>query len=208
MENLKIFEPTENRHCPREHLEKQEYAAVVLQAGFRGMKSRESMRKRNEAAAKIQALYRGHKARKDLQEKGRLSFTSKKSVSFSEQISFSSPTDFQRENAATLIQAAFRGYKVRKQSGWKKEDSIENEEIYKSSVLEAKIQAVSLIRTTLKGLEIKDSLNVEEKIELKLCNMKSSGTKKKAEKAKVDKNSAATLIQSTFRGFLVRKKLN
>lgn len=111
---------------------KTEEAAVKIQAGFRGHKTREELkakREEEEAALKIQASYRGMKAREEVKEirksKSRESTNDNDREPVSEQVA-QKPADQTDEididlndpevqGAALKIQSSFRGHKARKE---------------------------------------------------------------------------------------------
>ncbi|CAL8307358.1 unnamed protein product [Lota lota] len=96
-------------------LNAQKNAAVVLQAAFRGLKTRQDVRRMHRAASVIQRGYRAHCERKQylalkssaltLQQKFRAKLAAKHQLQQYQQI----------RRAVILLQAAYKGYQVRKE---------------------------------------------------------------------------------------------
>ena len=168
--------------------EKEEAAAVRIQAGYRGYNTRKELKTRGEAAVRIQAGFRGYTARKGLKEgreKPDLEIIEEEDEEDPKLMEDSKAVEKSEEEeaAAIKIQSAFRGHRTR--------EAVQNKKKSKDPDREVSDAVQNNIKGKIQDQEAADA----------------TGEDAGAPGNKIQRDLAATKIQSSYRGYNTRKKL-
>lgn len=206
-----------NEKGVREGKMSQNEAAVAIQAGYKGYKTRkeystkksqreknlveneaDQFKNENAAASKIQANFRGYKVRKD--------FANEKK----------NKEEKEAHQAATKIQANFRGYRSRKQNTKKKEPQLPDQAPSpKLNDAEELNKAATKIQSGFRGMKArkyyKSKVIVEHTVETDIAQLPDSAVSRSSEKIgqfiQGIKGDIASKIQSAFRVYHAKKLL-
>lgn len=201
----------------REGKMSQNEAAVAIQAGYKGYKTRKEYAKKkskkeknlveneadqykseNAAASKIQANFRGYKVRKD--------FANEKK----------NKEEKEAHQAATKIQASFRGYRSRKQNTKKKEPQLPDQAPSpKLNDADELNKAATKIQSGFRGMKArkyyKSKVIDEHTVETDFAQLPDSAVSRSSEKTgqfiQGIKRDIASKIQSAFRVYHAKKLL-
>ncbi|CAJ1061171.1 abnormal spindle-like microcephaly-associated protein [Xyrichtys novacula] len=171
-------------------LKAKKHAAVVLQAAFRGMKSRRVIKQKHQAAALIQRAYRAHREHEQYQTLKSSILTIQRRYRATLAAREQTQKYQNMRRAAVVLQAAFRGQRVRKEVALRHQAATVIQSVFRRHKEEVKFKAMRLSAIIIQRF-------------YRSCIK----TRKDREKFLSLKKSTITL-QAAARGWSVRRDMN
>ncbi|XP_037681033.1 abnormal spindle-like microcephaly-associated protein [Choloepus didactylus] len=206
----------------RENYIRRQHSAVVIQAAYRGMKTRQLLREKHRAAIIIQSTYRMYRqyyfyqkvqwATKVIQEKYRVSKNKQKALKAAACIQ----ADFQgrnikeqiqkRHQAAIIIQKHFKAFKVRSHYLHLRATVIFVQRRYKELVamqVQVRTQAVICIQSYYRGFKVRRDI---QRMHLAATLIQSFYRMHRAKVVYQAQKTAIVVIQNYYRSYIRKKK--
>ncbi|XP_047192689.1 abnormal spindle-like microcephaly-associated protein isoform X2 [Scophthalmus maximus] len=183
------FRAQRQRDTEIKHYQEVRKAAIVLQAAYRGMKSRRNVKQRHQAASVLQRVYRAHSERKQylklklsvlaIQRKYRATVSAK--VQRTQYL--------ETRSAAIVLQAAYRGQKVRQEVARRHRAATVIQSVFRKHREEVRFQALRLSAVIIQRHYRAHLLQRRDGEEF------------------LKKKRSAILLQAAFRGRCVRREI-